>query len=204
MENSLSDIWQLPLICGNSDHPRQGACAMDAVSWLVYGELGDHPKCVCPVITKWVIDINDALSDDQRQKLRHYLLRLIDTVDPDNQDVRNQFLIDHCITKVMPTVVQWLDTQNIQNDVESRIGYTMIAPFCNKNTIPTYLMSVINEASERGVVISDDVIAVLFEGLDGLLAIGRRSDQNYLDAASIEEAHQTFAAAAQDLEGVTL
>ena len=68
--------WPYFLRAGHSNDPAQGACAMDAVNWLVHGEHGDAPACACPVITAYVIHGNDQMPDDVRQKLLPYLHRI--------------------------------------------------------------------------------------------------------------------------------
>lgn len=82
MSNNLKNIWKFELTRGHSDDPRKGACAMDAISWFEYGELDDHPNCVCPSIAVLVRVMNDNLNDKNRQKLIPYLPKLINT----NQD----------------------------------------------------------------------------------------------------------------------
>src|ERR1041385_3644499 len=88
----ISNIWQFPLRRGNSPDPREGACLLDAVSWIEYGTLGDHPPCVCPVIAAYGRGINDAMSDAGRQQLRAYIPRLVGTVDPENERARAEYL----------------------------------------------------------------------------------------------------------------
>jgi hypothetical protein len=68
--------WNYTLRKGHSDNPARGACAMDAVNWLVHGKHGDAPECACPIITKYVIAGNDAMPDDVRQRLIPYLHRI--------------------------------------------------------------------------------------------------------------------------------
>ena len=68
--------WPYTLRNGHSDNPAEGACAMDAINWLVHGKHGDAPECACPIISAYVINGNDRMPDDIRQKLLPYLHRI--------------------------------------------------------------------------------------------------------------------------------
>ncbi|MDE2469558.1 MAG: hypothetical protein KGL35_12630, partial [Bradyrhizobium sp.] len=98
----LSTLWHFPLRMGNSDDPRNGACLLDAVSWLEYGTLGDHPPCVCPVIAAFGRGINDAMSDTSRQRLRVFIPRLVGTVDPAAERARAEYLAWQAIRVFAP------------------------------------------------------------------------------------------------------
>ena len=100
--HDISNIWKLDLRRGNSPNPREGACLLDAVSWLEYGELGDHPSCVCPVIAAFGRGINDALSDTSRQKLKAYIPRLVGTVDRSAVQARAEYLAWQAIRLFAP------------------------------------------------------------------------------------------------------
>ena len=78
MSGFMQDLltWPYVLRAGHSDNPAHGACAMDAVNWLVHGEHGDAPECACPVIRAYVIRGNDSMPDDVRQRLLPYLHRI--------------------------------------------------------------------------------------------------------------------------------
>lgn len=69
-------VWPYVLHPGHSNDPAYGACAMDAISWLVHGEHSDAPVCACPVITAFVIEGNDSMPHDTRQRLLGYLHRI--------------------------------------------------------------------------------------------------------------------------------
>jgi hypothetical protein len=56
-----------------------GACAMEWVAAIVGECHDDHPSCVCPVLTEYVIVLNDSCSSRQRQELRPLLVRMINT-----------------------------------------------------------------------------------------------------------------------------
>jgi hypothetical protein len=86
-------LWPYELRKGASKSPRDGACAMDAVSWFAYGRLGDHPECACPVLTRYVIVGQDAMPHDTRQLLKPFIFRLIGSRDSDSEAARLRHLV---------------------------------------------------------------------------------------------------------------
>ena len=59
----------IKLIEGGSSGPEHGACWMQAVSFYAGEKWSDHPKCVCPVIRRICIIINDGCTDDYRGEI---------------------------------------------------------------------------------------------------------------------------------------
>ncbi len=108
----LNNLWKYELCSGNSDAPRNGACLMDAVSWLEYGRLGDHPECVCPVIATFGRGINDAMSNKGRQRLRVFIPRLVGTVDPKNEKARGEYLAWQAIRVFAPLALNVAGLKN--------------------------------------------------------------------------------------------
>ena len=98
----MSNFWPYTLRRGHSDNPAQGACAMDAVNWLVHGKHGDTPKCACPVIGAYVIAGNDAMPDDVRQKLLPYLHRIAGSRSKNHQWARARALALGAVRVVAP------------------------------------------------------------------------------------------------------
>ena len=91
--NSLPVTWPYHLRSGHSADPAQGACAMDAVNWLVHGKHGDTPECACPVIASYVIRGNDAMPDDVRQRLLGYLHRIAGSRSAEHEAARLRVLV---------------------------------------------------------------------------------------------------------------
>ena len=85
--------WPYRLRKGHSDNPAEGACAMDAVNWLVHGKHGDAPECACPVIAAYVIRGNDAMPDDIRQRLLPSLHRIAGSRSVGHQEARLRILV---------------------------------------------------------------------------------------------------------------
>lgn len=54
---------------GSHNSASEGACLMEAVSWVTGEDFTDHPECACPVLTELAININDNTTDKKRQAL---------------------------------------------------------------------------------------------------------------------------------------
>ena len=65
------------LKAGGHNSFSQGACILEAVSYIAREPWSDHPECACPVIAAFLRNWNDNLPDDERTAL---LLPLITKV----------------------------------------------------------------------------------------------------------------------------
>lgn len=92
-EENKMFTWEYILRRGHSKNPFSGACAMDAVSWLVYGRHGDTPECVSPVIATYVRNGNDLMPDDVRQRLLPYLHRIAGSRSGEHEGARLRIVI---------------------------------------------------------------------------------------------------------------
>lgn len=98
----LTTLWRFDLRRGSSDHPCNGACLMDAANWIVRGKIGDDPDGACPVIRAYAIELNDLLPDDQRQRLKQFILRVIDNRDPASEQARAKYLVEQIVKLILP------------------------------------------------------------------------------------------------------
>lgn len=105
--------WPYVLRRGHSKNPAGGACAMDAINWLVHGKHGDKPDCACPVIGKYVIGLNDAMPDDQRQRLLAFLPRIAGSRSAAHKQARGEILARGAVRVIAPIALDaaGLDTQ---------------------------------------------------------------------------------------------
>lgn len=86
-----------------ADH---GRCAMEFVAYLAGEPHTDRPACVSPMLREFYVRLNDALPDDQRQRLRPYLARAIGTAG-DGLDMQRRWMcVDWLIRVYLPA---WLD-----------------------------------------------------------------------------------------------
>jgi hypothetical protein len=85
--------WPYTLRRGHTDNPAEGACAMDAVNWLVHGKHGDQPACACPIIGAYVIRGNDQMPNATRQRLLSYLHRIGGSRSPEHEMARLRIIV---------------------------------------------------------------------------------------------------------------
>jgi hypothetical protein len=85
--------WPFPLKRGNSRDLAQGACLLDAVSWIAYGKLGDHPPCVDPALAEYGRALDDWLPAAVRQRLRRFVPLLAGTAGAAALSARRRTLI---------------------------------------------------------------------------------------------------------------
>ena len=80
------------------------ACAMQAVHWLAGGDCSsDAPECVAPMIARYVIRLNDAVTfTDWRDELKPYLPRLLNTVNPALEMRRAYLCVDWAVRWCAP------------------------------------------------------------------------------------------------------
>jgi hypothetical protein len=102
----IETLWKYDLRRGNTDHPGNGACLYDAAKWISYGEIGDDPPCACPVIRAYAIGLNDMLPDDQRQRLKPFILRVAHNRDPESEPARAEYLIRRAVGAILPIALE--------------------------------------------------------------------------------------------------
>lgn len=81
---NFEDLFKFELSVGAHRSPQTGLCAMEAVAWLEGEPHTDSPRCVDPVISMFVLEINDRANSQDRQRLIPYLPRLVGTAETNN------------------------------------------------------------------------------------------------------------------------
>jgi hypothetical protein len=66
----VDQIWRFELVRGFSKDVHRGACLLTAIIWLVDGKRNDRPASVCSLLAQCGRQVNDILSDDDRQRLK--------------------------------------------------------------------------------------------------------------------------------------
>src|SRR5690349_5848590 len=61
-------------------NPDSQMCALELAAYIAEEPWSDHPMCVSPVIAAFMRNWNDSLNDDERQMLKPYVLKSINTV----------------------------------------------------------------------------------------------------------------------------
>ena len=77
------------------------ACLMEMTSLLAGERHSDNPSCVCPVITRFAIQVNDRLPDDLRQMLKPYAPAFIGTRDGQEKQ-RREYLANRAVKVFAP------------------------------------------------------------------------------------------------------
>lgn len=99
------NLRSLKLLVGAHEKREEGLCAMEAVAWLAGEPHSDAPVCACPVVTKYVIGLNDKFNDNERKLLKPYLKRIIGTRDG-NAVKRAEILALNVVTRVAPYAIE--------------------------------------------------------------------------------------------------
>lgn len=86
---------------GSHNSSEEGMCVMEAVAYIAGEPHSDHPICACPVLTSFMIRINDSMTQDERQQLRPYVERLVGTRDG-NSAKRLEILVHMAAAQVTP------------------------------------------------------------------------------------------------------
>ena len=107
------DFDNVVLEKGSHADVSKGVCAMELVSWLAGEPHSDHPVCVSPVISAFVIRLNDAWDDVTRQKLKPYLKRMIGTANAASDPLRTWMALDWFCREYCPA---WLDLAGIKDE----------------------------------------------------------------------------------------
>ena len=73
----MKDVCAIPLGSGKHESPDDGMCVMEMASYLAREPWNDAPACVSPVIAAFCRSWNDAMNDEDRQRLKPYAFRVI-------------------------------------------------------------------------------------------------------------------------------
>jgi hypothetical protein len=77
------DLDTLVLRSGTHTSASDGVSLMEAVSDFAGEPWSNSPSCTSPVIAAYARSLNDWLPDDERQRLKAYIPRLVGTAEPD-------------------------------------------------------------------------------------------------------------------------
>jgi hypothetical protein len=70
-------------------------CVMEAVAWFAHERWTDHPKCACPILSDFMIGLNDNMDDVDRQLLKQFIPQLINSkASHEVEAKRAQFLLN--------------------------------------------------------------------------------------------------------------
>jgi len=89
----LAILADLILQSGNHKSFEDGACVMECVAYVAGEPFSDHPQCACPVLTSFCISLNDNWTEDDRQRLKPFVERLVGTRGGPEVELRRAMLI---------------------------------------------------------------------------------------------------------------
>jgi len=103
----LAILDTIELKHGSHDSFEHGACVMELSAYLAGEPHGDSPACVSPVIAAFLRRWNDDLPDADRQMLKPYAARVLNTVGPPELETRRAWMLDDWMFRVQ--VPAWLE-----------------------------------------------------------------------------------------------
>lgn len=77
IEERLTLLDTLSLDDGGHESWEDGACLLEAVSYIAGEKWSDHPECASPTLASFLRSWNDGSDDEQRQELKQYAVRLV-------------------------------------------------------------------------------------------------------------------------------
>jgi hypothetical protein len=99
------NLDELVLESGSHSSPEDGMCVMEAVAYVAGEPHSDHPKCASKVLTSFLISLNDRWDSDDRQLLKPFIRRLINTATgPEDEETRRWMLADWLIHEYAPGI----------------------------------------------------------------------------------------------------
>lgn len=100
--------WPYSLRRGITSNPSHGVCAMAAVAWVMEHNHHDHPECACPVISRYVILLNDGMPLKERQCLLSYLPRISGSRSVEHEKARAEILARGAVRVLAPMALDSL------------------------------------------------------------------------------------------------
>lgn len=115
IETRLRDLDTITLRSGSHRSFDEGACLLEAASWVAGEPFSAYPECVCPVIAAFGRAWNDALPADDRNRLLKPLIPLIigTRSTPEVRDARAFMAADWAVRVFTPA---WLRLAGLAED----------------------------------------------------------------------------------------
>ncbi|MGH2374715.1 MAG: hypothetical protein ACRDIC_14770, partial [bacterium] len=94
------EIKDRPLLAGGHS-PDSQMCVMEAVAYVAGEEWTDSPKCASQVIAQFLRSWNDALSDEDRQRLKPYIPKVIGTAASTEAEERRAWIVTDWLSRTL-------------------------------------------------------------------------------------------------------
>lgn len=105
----LAELENITLDRGPHPDFESGHCATEVVAWLAGEGHTDAPSCASRVLRNYTIHLNDRWSDEQRQRLKPYLPRMVGTGDDGKDAARQRIALAH----LNEWAAEWVDLADI-------------------------------------------------------------------------------------------
>lgn len=99
----LARLPEIVLDRGRHASFEEGHSATEVIAWITGQEHTRRPARVSPVLVAFLCSANDALGDEDRQKLKPYLPRAIGTAGDGHDELRGWLAIDWLVRVYTPT-----------------------------------------------------------------------------------------------------
>src|SRR3989442_1035962 len=97
----------IELKSGSHKSRRNGVCVMELVAWVANEPHSDHPACSSPVITAFLIRLNDRLPHEDRQRLKVLIPVVIGTrANAATEEKRRWMLTDFAVRVALPAYLR--------------------------------------------------------------------------------------------------
>src|SRR5215207_8200100 len=120
----LTILDALHLQYGSHSSYEEGVCAMEYVAWLAGEDITAAPQCASQVLCVYTLNLNDRWNDDQRQKLKPFLPRMVGTAGDGQDEARSYLALDWLIRSFTPA---WLDLAGLSDEAQSLRDLRQIA-----------------------------------------------------------------------------
>ncbi len=115
------DLNTLTLAHGAHDTPDDGMCLIEAAAYWAHEPFSDHPACVSPVIAAFGRSWNDALLEEDRNRLlKRYVPLIVGTnTGPEDDGIRAWMSLDWLVRQYTPV---WLRAAGLNDQAASLAG----------------------------------------------------------------------------------
>jgi hypothetical protein len=109
---------------GSHADPKQGACVMEMVAFLAGEPHTDQPKCVMPVLRNLGINVNDFVSDDNRNRIALLIPAFMNSNDMNQSELENRVQ-----QEVLPAFYNWYGDKKAFQHQATSTAFRIIDPF---------------------------------------------------------------------------
>ena len=139
------NIDTLTLGSGSHNPGSDVMCVMEAVAMLAGEDWTDHPSCASPVIGEFLRTWNDGLPDDERQQLKQYIPRLVNSKGADDQETERSWLATDWLIRVQTPA--WLRLAGLADQADLLALMRPVNPETCTSILPA-LKAVRSDAAE--------------------------------------------------------